>query len=519
MPVRLLGIGGNGVVVGAVRLSDGHPVAIKIIYKDLKRAAFESCLPNEIVLLRSLKSWQADGMTLGVGHDQQDPSSHGSAHGTVDSDLARACRHSRFVSHLMDFEDGFYYYLVTSLCEPAWTASQTASKPCYDAFDSDSDGDGDDSNTLALPAMRSQPLPGTVLPPSPSPSTSPSPLKTDPPTDTAPVATASDTTHTIATKPSTTPTSVSDLALSSSPNRRAVRSLLRPPQTAHTPTSATHGHLQQQPLMLECFLPSGRPVLVAYAASASSDLYTLLESNRDVLPDTIICSLFAQLVASVALLHAHGWIHGDLKEENVLVDQCLNAVLCDFGHARPCGADPTASLSPTPNGVANADGARCVGVVSAGTTAMTPPELLANLARKREICKQTERQQQQQQQQQQQPIKGDDHQPIGYPAEGGCAKDAGLTRVDGFKVDVWALGMMLFTISHRRFPACHEAMISGKVDIASASVLPCDFDESGLAANPLLRDLVSKMLAIDPETRISACDVLRHPFVRDALAL
>lgn len=47
---------------------------------------------------------------------------------------------------------------------------------------------------------------------------------------------------------------------------------------------------------------------------------------------------FVQLLQAVEYMHEQGFLHLDLKPENVLIDADLNVVLCDFGHACPFDA-------------------------------------------------------------------------------------------------------------------------------------------------------------------------------------
>ncbi|KAI8803870.1 kinase-like domain-containing protein, partial [Cladochytrium replicatum] len=64
----------------------------------------------------------------------------------------------------------------------------------------------------------------------------------------------------------------------------------------------------------------------------SMDLFDMLEKN--FLTENEIRTVFVQVVEAVhALIRKHNIVHGDIKDENVLVDSNLNIKLIDFGGA------------------------------------------------------------------------------------------------------------------------------------------------------------------------------------------
>ncbi|KAI8806784.1 kinase-like domain-containing protein, partial [Cladochytrium replicatum] len=64
----------------------------------------------------------------------------------------------------------------------------------------------------------------------------------------------------------------------------------------------------------------------------SMDLFDMLEKN--FLTENEIRTVFVQVVEAVhALVRKHNIVHGDIKDENVLVDANLNIKLIDFGGA------------------------------------------------------------------------------------------------------------------------------------------------------------------------------------------
>lgn len=56
------------------------------------------------------------------------------------------------------------------------------------------------------------------------------------------------------------------------------------------------------------------------------------------LPEPIVRRLGARLARALAAMHAAGWVHGDVKPENVRLDEDGRAVLVDLGFARRAGA-------------------------------------------------------------------------------------------------------------------------------------------------------------------------------------
>lgn len=63
-------------------------------------------------------------------------------------------------------------------------------------------------------------------------------------------------------------------------------------------------------------------------------------------PEPLVRRVGTSLAGGLAALHAAGFVHGDVKPENVRLDAEGNAVLLDLGFAREIAAAPDASIAP-----------------------------------------------------------------------------------------------------------------------------------------------------------------------------
>jgi len=79
---------------------------------------------------------------------------------------------------------------------------------------------------------------------------------------------------------------------------------------------------------------------------AESNLYQLMKSRSDPLPESEIQSLIYQTLLGVAFIHKNGFFHRDLKPENLLINSSptgpVNHIIkiCDFGQAREIRSTP-----------------------------------------------------------------------------------------------------------------------------------------------------------------------------------
>jgi serine/threonine protein kinase len=64
---------------------------------------------------------------------------------------------------------------------------------------------------------------------------------------------------------------------------------------------------------------------------APKDLFRLVQQSVSGLTEAEAKPLFVDVLSGLAHMHHHGFVHGDVKMENVLVDEAGHAVLTDFG--------------------------------------------------------------------------------------------------------------------------------------------------------------------------------------------
>ncbi|KAF9973909.1 hypothetical protein BGZ73_002808 [Actinomortierella ambigua] len=205
----------------------------------------------------------------------------------------------------------------------------------------------------------------------------------------------------------------------------------------------------------------------------------------------VVRSIFTQLALALHSLHSQNIVHGDIKDENALisVDALTNtyrAKLCDFGHSKLVddGSSPTFAFY--------------------GTTILAPPEMDANIARRE---KERTRKQ------------GDNTQHARRGGAGAGAACASSTKrwdhFYGYEADVWAMGLLLFTMVHGDLPAeLRETDPKRKAAYhrkrRSARSFPFALDKS---MDDDLKDLLKKMLAVDPSRRLAISQVLAHPWM------
>ena len=170
------------------------------------------------------------------------------------------------------------------------------------------------------------------------------------------------------------------------------------------------------------------------------------------------CTRFygAQILDAIDYMHSKGIIHRDLKPENVLLDDQMHVKITDFGTAKILDlkkANGAGSTSGDPMEGAESDRAQSF----VGTAEYVSPELLTD----KNACKAS---------------------------------------------DLWAFGCIIYQLIAGRppFKAANEYMTFQKI-VGLEYSFPDGFP-------PLARDLVERLLVLDPLTRLPMEHIKAHPF-------
>jgi serine/threonine protein kinase len=190
------------------------------------------------------------------------------------------------------------------------------------------------------------------------------------------------------------------------------------------------------------------------------DLFECIEAHGK-LPEVTVYKIFSQIYEAVSFLYHRGIVHRDLKDENVVVDENYDIKIIDFGSAslipRLKGSRASASVDMD---LINADAITTVmGPVEGyferfnGTLAFAAPEVIRGL------------------------------------------------RYRPSDAEVWSLGVLLYTMICKKSPfASTDAILHASLDLPHEDV-------------PGVWDLVRKMLARNPVTRIHLDHIRSHPFM------
>lgn len=189
---------------------------------------------------------------------------------------------------------------------------------------------------------------------------------------------------------------------------------------------------------------------------SGGDLYSFIKKRRRLI-ESHAKYFFVQILKGLAALHKVGILHRDIKLENVMLTVTGELKIGDFGVSR--------KMRPTE-----------VCKEQCGTPAYIAPELIER---------------------------------NGYT---------------GFKADMWSAGVSLYAMVVGTVPfkaaqitKLNELIKSAKYNYSYQSgSMPRTTANAASQYSPELRDLIGKLLTVDPSKRLSAEQALQHPWLRDA---
>lgn len=193
---------------------------------------------------------------------------------------------------------------------------------------------------------------------------------------------------------------------------------------------------------------------------SGGDLFSYIKKRRRLKED-VAKFFFKQIVEGLAYIHnAKLVVHRDIKLENILLDATGKVKICDFGVSRQLKSEQQVMHE------------QC------GTPAYIAPEIL---------------------------------------------KDKGYS---GFKADMWSAGVCLYAMLIGSVPfkaatmaALQDLILKGQYDLKfQTSANSNKLNNPKAAANILseeVKDLIKRLLTVDPAKRMSAVQVLEHPWLKD----
>ncbi|XP_023007994.3 phosphorylase b kinase gamma catalytic chain, skeletal muscle/heart isoform isoform X1 [Maylandia zebra] len=207
-------------------------------------------------------------------------------------------------------------------------------------------------------------------------------------------------------------------------------------------------------------------------------------------------TIMRSLLEVVQFLHAQNIVHRDLKPENILLDDYMNIKLTDFGFAVQIQPGQTLKdLSSRVRSPSTGHESMLNGLMMIKTRRIRSCEqkfshclCRALLQNPKKVCGTP-----------------------GYlaPEIIECSMDAGHSGY-GTAVDIWSSGVIMYTLLAGSPPFWHRKQI-----LMLRMILAGTYDFSSPEwedRSDTVKDLISRMLVVDPKQRFTATDVLNHSF-------
>lgn len=200
---------------------------------------------------------------------------------------------------------------------------------------------------------------------------------------------------------------------------------------------------------------AGRYYVLVMGLMRGGDLFDVLDHHYDALDEAARCSIAGQLAAALHHMHRLGYVHGDIKPENVLLrephvqGQPVHVCLADFGFTRRAVELPHGYYF---------------------TARYASPEMIDSY----------------------------DHHMAG-----------GEFLPLGTEIDMWALGVVLYACATRMLPFDSDAVTFGRLELAFRKCIRrCAYSVSHLAAVPAAERALIMSLLVVRSLRPSANDVV-----------
>lgn len=222
-------------------------------------------------------------------------------------------------------------------------------------------------------------------------------------------------------------------------------------------------------------------VYIFMRMAESGSLSDYLRQAKYGFPEELVRKMFAQMVSAVAHMHSKGIAHRDLKLGNILLDRHLDVKVADFGLSRVSFRRKTGNI---------------MSVEFKGTITYMAPEIL-RLKLEKETNEATE----------------DTDRTLAY---------------NTFYADVWALGVILFTMANRKYLFDIEKKPTQKInreDYISMFNQQKNFSTDKVTQwsrywdkpSPQYEELIKRIFVFDAEKRIKISEICQHIWIRDEM--